>query len=218
MLALKVDGLTKAFSSTTVLRGASFDASWGEVILLIGDNGAGKSTLLNCLSGQIKPDGGTLEFTGPNQEVFLSKHLGILDNNSMFYGNLTAVENLELYARLYQLSKSSTRLAELLEEMGLERYANKQVKEYSQGMLKRLSIARVILHQPLVLLLDEPFNALDESGSTLLSGIIERFKKQKALQVVVSHQHSFLHHLSPRSLLLSNGKIFEQPQGAETRN
>lgn len=215
MLALKVDSLTKAFSSTTVLRGATFDAFWGELILLTGENGAGKSTLLNCLSGQTRPDAGSWKFTGPNQEILQSKHLGVLDSTSMFYGNLSATENLEFYSGLYGLNNSRTRVAALLEEMGLERYANKQVKEYSQGMVKRLSIARAILHQPLVLLLDEPFNALDERGCSLLSGIIERFQKQKALQVVVSHHHSLLNHLSPRYLCLSEGKIYEQPREVE---
>jgi len=144
------------------LTGADLDVARGEIVLVRGPNGAGKTTLLRLCAGLAIPSGGTLEIEPERGGI------GFLGHEPLVYRELTALENLDLYGRLYRVPERRERIGMLLERFGLWDTRNERADSFSRGMLQRLALCRTLLHDPELLVLDEPFSALDEEGAALL--------------------------------------------------
>jgi heme exporter protein A len=154
--------LEKRYGTKRALRRLSFRLDRGGTLLVTGPNGSGKTTLLRLIAGLAAPSKGELEVDAERQQ------LGYLGHESLLYRDLTAMENLELYGRLYRVPERREKSGMLLERFGLWEVRNDRVSSYSRGMAQRLALSRALLHDPSLLVLDEPFTALDEEGSALL--------------------------------------------------
>jgi ABC-type multidrug transport system ATPase subunit len=170
---IRVRGLSKRFGDTRVLSGIDLELTDG-LLLVTGPNGSGKTTLLRILARLAAPSGGTVEL--PPRET-----IGYLGHSPNVYRELTALENLTLFARLYRVERE--RVGMLLERFGLWEARNARVSTYSRGMQQRLGLCRVLLHEPALLMLDEPTNALDAHGLELLDAVLD----EPRLHVVATH-------------------------------
>ena len=159
---IRARGLEKRYGQRRVLRGLDLDLAGDDFLLVTGPNGSGKTTLLRVLAGLASPTRGTLEIAVDRAR------LGVLAHEPLVYRELTAIENLDLFARLYRVPERRERIGMLLERLGLWDVRNERVGSYSRGMAQRLALSRTLLHEPELLLLDEPHAALDADGTALL--------------------------------------------------
>jgi heme exporter protein A len=159
---IRAHKLSKRFGEKRVLAGLDFEVAVGDFLVVTGPNGAGKTTLLRLIAGLAAPSGGELDVEAERAEV------GFLAHEPLVYRELTALENLELYGRLYRVRERRERTGMLLERFGLWRSRNERAGAFSRGMLQRLALCRTFLHDPDLFLLDEPFAALDAEGAELL--------------------------------------------------
>jgi len=173
-------GLEKRYGARRVLAGLSFDVAAGEALLVTGPNGSGKTTLLRLLAGLAAPTRGTLELELPRGR------LGYLGHEPLVYRDLTALENLELYGRLYRVPERRERMGMLLERFDLWAARNDRVASYSRGMVQRLALCRSLLHDPDLLILDEPHASLDAEGAGLLDAELAERGGRRTI-VVATH-------------------------------
>ena len=159
---IRARGLAKRYGAKRVLTSLDVDVEDGGCLLVTGPNGSGKTTLLRIIAGLVAPSGGELEVTAGRAEV------GFLAHEPLVYRELTPLENLELFGRLYRVPERRERIGMLLERYGLWEVRHERAGSFSRGMLQRLALCRTLLHEPRLLLLDEPFNALDAEGTDLL--------------------------------------------------
>jgi ABC-type multidrug transport system ATPase subunit len=159
---IRARGLSKRFDAKRVLAGLDLDVERGGFLLVTGPNGSGKTTLLRLLAGLAAPSRGELELAVERSEV------GFLAHEPLVYRELSPVENLELFGRLYRVPERRERIGMLLERYGLWDARHERAGSFSRGMLQRLGLCRTLLHDPSLLLLDEPFNALDAAGVEVL--------------------------------------------------
>jgi heme exporter protein A len=178
--AVRARGLGRSYGDRRVLAGIDVDLERGGFLLVTGPNGSGKTTLLRLLAGLIAPTAGTLEVLADRAQI------GFLGHEPLLYRELTALENLDLYGRLYRVPERRERTGMLLERFGLWEARAKPVSELSRGMIQRLALCRTLLHDPELLLLDEPFSALDSDGVELLDGELAGHGGKTV--VVASHQ------------------------------
>ena len=169
--------LGKRFGEKRVLRGIDFDLGRGGFAVVTGPNGCGKTTLLRICAGLAVPTEGTIELAAPRAAV------GYLAHDPLVYRELTAHENLELYGRLYRVPERRERIGMLLERFGLWEARHERVASYSRGMTQRLALCRVLLHGPELLVLDEPYSALDIAGSELLDAQLAELQGERTLLV-----------------------------------
>jgi len=170
--------VTRRFGHRRVLAGVSLELRPGDALLLVGPNGAGKTTLLRVLAGLLRAQGGRIERRGD---------VGMVSHSSMLYDALTARENLRFFARLHGGS-SRQRVASLLEQMGLAGRADERVSTFSRGMTQRLAIARALLSDPEILLLDEPLTGLDDASSEQVLGVLGELRARGRALLIASHQ------------------------------
>lgn len=162
----------------------------GEFLTIFGPNGAGKSSLLGMLSGSLRPSRGSVRVLGQPLEdgsTEWRRHIGVLSHQGFLYAQLTAEENLRFYGMLFGLPDLKDRIAEALEEVALSKRARTRVRELSHGMRQRLSLARALLHDPDLVLLDEPYTGLDPSAASLLRGVLSRLRDGARTVVMVTH-------------------------------
>ena len=169
--------LGRRFGDKRVLRGVDFDLGPGGFLVVTGPNGSGKTTLLRICAGLAIPTEGELSVAAARGEI------GYLGHEPLVYRELTALENLELYGRLYRVPEYRERIGMLLERFGLWEVRHDRVSSYSRGMTQRLALCRVLLHEPTLLVLDEPFTALDEAGSALLDAQLAELRGERTLLV-----------------------------------
>ena len=188
-------GLGRRFGERAVLSRVDLDLERGGFLLVTGPNGSGKTTLLRLLAGLLAPTSGSLEVAIGRNRV------GFLGHEPLLYGELTALENLDLYGRLYRVPERRERTGMLLERFGLWEARRERAATYSKGMLQRLALCRTLLHDPELLLLDEPFGALDADGAELLHA--ELVEHGPRTVVVASHQPERIAGLASERLALA---------------
>jgi heme exporter protein A len=188
--------LSKRYGEKRVLERVDFHVERGGFLLVTGPNGSGKTTLLRLVAGLAAPTGGELEVE-PSRGA-----IGFLAHEPLVYRELTALENLELYGRLYRVSERRERIGMLLERFGLWQARNERAGAFSRGMLQRLALCRTLLHEPELLLLDEPFSGLDEAGVAVLDRELAELRETKTL-LVASHAPERLAGLATDRLALA---------------
>jgi heme ABC exporter ATP-binding subunit CcmA len=174
---IRASGLGKRFGEKRVLRGVDLDLGLGEFLVVTGPNGSGKTTLLRICAGLTVPTEGRVELGVRRSEV------GYLGHEPLVYRELTGLENLELYGRLYRVPERRERVGMLLERFGLWEVRHERVASYSRGMTQRLALCRVLLHEPTLLVLDEPYTALDDAGAELLDAQLAELHGERAFLV-----------------------------------
>jgi heme exporter protein A len=174
---IRAQGLGKRFGEKRVLRGVDVELGRGDFLVVTGPNGSGKTTLLRICAGLAVPSEGRIELDAPRSEV------GYLGHEPLVYRELTGLENLELYGSLYRVSERRERIGMLLERFGLWEARHDRVAAYSRGMTQRLALCRVLLHEPALLVLDEPYTALDAAGAELLDGQLAELYGERAFLV-----------------------------------
>jgi len=210
--AVTVDGVTKRFGNHRALAKVSLEMRAGSLCALLGPNGAGKSTLLGILSTLVRPTSGDVKYTAKGEAIEdgagLRGQIGVLAHESFVYGELTGYENLEFYGRLYSIDDVQARARQLLDEVGLDPKArDRAARTYSRGMLQRLALARALMHEPPVLLLDEPFTGLDREGSAALARTLARVREDGRLVLVVTHDFEALDGVCDQVVVLRRGKV-----------
>ena len=203
-----VKKLVKRFGLKTILRGVDFEVQPGEFVALLGPNGAGKTTFLRILASLSRPSLGEVNIAGyklPNQAAQVRARLGVVSHLPLLYSDLSAEENLRFYARLYGISNFRLRITEVLELIGLETRRRDLVRTFSRGMQQRLAIGRAILHDPDVMLFDEPYTGLDQDASSVLDDILKTVAGQGRTVVMTSHDLFRVESLATRFDILSHG-------------
>ncbi len=182
-------GLAKRYGAKRVFAGVDLDVERGGFVVVTGPNGSGKTTLLRLVAGLVVPSSGEIAVAVDRGQ------LGFLAHEALVYRELTAVENLDLYGRLYRVSERRERIGMLLERFDLWEARNERAGSFSRGMLQRLALCRVFLHEPELLLLDEPFSALDAEGAELLDRELAE-RRGRATFLVATHEPQRLERLS----------------------
>jgi heme ABC exporter ATP-binding subunit CcmA len=193
-LIIRARGLGRRFGTKRVLDGLDLDVERGGFLLVTGPNGSGKTTLLRLIAGLLAPTAGELEVDARRSE------LGFLAHEPLVYRELTALENLQLFSRLYRVPEARERIGMLLERFGLWDVRNERAASFSRGMLQRLALCRTFLHEPSLLLLDEPYNALDASGVELLD---RELAAHAGTYVVATHDQERLAPLATQRLVFA---------------
>ena len=205
---ITVKKLVKRFGPITVLRELDFNVNSGEFVALLGPNGAGKTTLLRILSSLMRPTSGIVQVAScslPSQGASLRAKLGVVSHQPLLYGDLTAAENLRFFSKLYSIGPD--RIPEILNLVGLLPRRDDLVRTFSRGMQQRLAIGRAILHNPSILLLDEPHTGLDQAAGEILDRILQEVALEGRTVVMTSHDLVRSAELASRLVLLSKGKI-----------
>jgi len=194
---LSAAGISRRFAYRPVLTDVALTLRRGEVLLLVGPNGAGKTTLLRVLSGLLHPSAGHVNRPGA---------IGMVAHEAMLYPALTARENLRFFARLHGVD-GRARVDELLEQVGLASRADDRVGTFSRGMLQRVAIARALLHEPALLLFDEPLSGLDATASRTLVELLQTFRERGTAMIIVSHEMERLGRVATHMARLAAGRL-----------
>jgi heme exporter protein A len=206
--ALEVDGLVRRYGEREALAGVNATLAPGETLAVFGPNGAGKTTFLRVLATLLLPQGGTVRVLGhalPREAHRLRPQIGLLGHEPLLYTELSARENLRFYARLYDLPDPESRIAELLDAVGMTRRADEAARELSRGMVQRIAVCRAVLHRPRMLLLDEPRANLDPEAAELVEPLIGR--ECGCTRVLVTHDVELGLRESDRVLGLRDGRV-----------
>ncbi len=210
--AIDARGLVKFYGTTAALRGCDLTVWQGERVALLGPNGAGKTTLLKVLATLVRPSAGRLRLLGLDalrQPAAVRRHLGVVAHETYLYRDLTATENLRLYGRLYGVGNLPARVEAALAQVGLAGLGTRRVGALSRGQQQRLALARALLHEPTLLLLDEPDTGLDEAGQALLARLV---REAAPTVVLATHAVERALALADRVIVLAAGRVaFEAP-------
>ncbi len=208
MSAVEVDHVWKYYGDYPALRDVDFKVEAGDCVALLGRNGAGKTTLLRIIAGLSRPARGQVRIAGGDvRDQQTRARIGLLGHGIAVYDELSAFENLKIFAALYGIADPAKRALEWLERTGLERVKNGLVREFSRGMRQRLAVARAFLHDPTVLLLDEPFTALDDRAIAVLQGLLAAARKEGRTIVMSTHQLREALELASRVVLINRGHL-----------
>lgn len=218
---IEVKKLVKRFGLKTVLRGLDFTVQPGEFVALLGPNGAGKTTFLRILASLSRPSLGHVRVAGyslPQQAAQVRARLGVVSHLPLLYPDLTAEENLRFYARMYGIANQSACITEVLGMVGLEHRRNDLVRTFSRGMQQRLSIGRAVIHDPEVMLFDEPYTGLDQDASEMLDEVLKSVAARGRTVVMTSHDLARAEDLATRFDILSRGVIAASTTPSRLRN
>lgn len=208
MITVSVEDVWKYFGDFPALRGITLEVHQGTCTAILGRNGAGKTTLLRILAGLSRPARGRVLVLGRDpRDTALRQALGFLGHGIGVYEELSAEENLQLFAGLYRLRDANQRVKDWLEKTGLYAVRHGPVREYSRGMRQRLALARALLHDPQVILLDEPFTALDDRAVAFLQSVLRERLGQGATILMSTHQLREALELATHVALIHRGKV-----------
>ena len=211
---IEAEKVRKTFAWTPVLQEVSCRIGAGEVVSIFGPNGAGKTTFLHILATLLLPSAGELHLFGQAPtDATVRRRLGFLGHESFLYPDLTPEENLTFYGQAYQLENMQERIDSVLEAVGLQPWRKTPVRIFSRGMEQRLSLARTLLHDPDLLLLDEPYTGLDARGVATLQEVLTAAKGQKKTAILITHDFGLGLEISSRSLILHRGRILWESDG-----
>ena len=205
--------MVKSFGHQTALRGVDLEVAEGEFLALFGPNGAGKTTLIRCVSSLTRPSAGTVRLRGQDlgkAATSLRRHIGLISHNPLLYGDLTAEENLQFFARMYDLADGEVRVDAALQQVGLLARRRDPVRDYSRGMVQRLAIARAILHDPSIMLLDEPYTGLDLQAADMLRSVLQDLAASNRTVILTTHNLEQGLEMCNRAAILHRGKIVWQ--------
>ena len=206
---VEVAELTREFGPTQAVAGVSFTLAPGECLALFGPNGAGKTTLLRVLAGLLKPTSGSARISGmalPGGPLARSR-VGLISHHTMLYDALSARENVSFSARLYGIRDAKARVEDALRRMSMLERADASVRSLSRGMQQRVSIARAMVHSPQLVLADEPYSGLDESGARALTGLLQELRSAGTAIVVVTHNLVEGLSLATHAAVMERGKF-----------
>lgn len=206
--AVIVSGVVKQFGRFAALRGVSAEFDAGKFHAILGDNGAGKTTLLRALAGLASPTQGTIHLFGKAPQSS-SREIGYMAHPSLLYDEMSGMENLLYFARLYGIH-GQERCAEVIRAVGLDPQLARPVGQYSQGMRQRMSLARAILHDPKVLLLDEPFSNVDVHSAREMVDLLRHMRDSGRTIFVVTHQALLLDGVADEFVWMQDGRIVDR--------
>ena len=207
---IEIKKLTKQADNKLILRGIDLSITQGETVAILGANGAGKSTLLKVLATLIKPASGLVKINGldlKNDHIEVKKMFGYLPHSSLLYDHYTPLENLVFFGNLYGVKDVENRARKLVNEVGLSFFINEPVKNFSRGMIQRIAIARAIIHEPKIMLLDEPHTGLDQGAITILNNVVLSMKEKGCTTLMVTHDFKQAAAICDRIIIVKNGKI-----------
>jgi heme exporter protein A len=210
---IQVSGLYKRYGRKNVLRGVDLNIAPGQVMALLGDNGAGKSTLLRLICGLAKADRGEVHLDGHSLKSAgheLRRYIGLVSHAPLLYESLSAEENLAFFAAMYDIQEPAERIGAVLHDIDLWARRREAVRTYSRGMMQRLAIGRAILHNPPVLLLDEPDTGLDQGSAQMLHELIRSLGAGNRAILLSTHNLDRAVEWADSVSLLVGGKIVYQ--------
>jgi ABC-type multidrug transport system ATPase subunit len=209
-LAVELKGLRKSFGRMPVLRDLDLDVPWGEVLTILGPNGSGKTTLIKILATLAKPDSGSVHVAGFDSKRSgqnIRRNTGVVTHDTLLYDDLTGYENLKFFARMFGLDNAGDRIMRCAGLMGMTSRLHDRIGTLSHGMKKRFSIARALLHDPLVLILDEPESGLDQEALSMMENVIRDKSNPHRTVIMTTHNFESGMTLGDRMAILSRGRI-----------
>jgi len=211
---VRLTGLTKKFGAVSAVRNLNFQIHRGDFVAIFGPNGAGKTTLLKMVAGLTSPTSGEVKFEG-DRSARARAETGYVSHQTLLYNELTGRENLLFYARLYGLDGGADLADSMLARVGLAEARNLMVRGFSRGMKQRLTLGRALLHEPRLLLLDEPYTGLDQHGSRLLTRLLGTLRAEGRTVLMITHNLAEGLELSTRVMILHRGKLAHQARQEE---
>lgn len=216
---IEVKELVKRFGFKTILRKVDLFLKKGDFLSLFGPNGAGKTTLIQIFCSLMLPTSGRVSVAGFDtryDKEALCKAIGVISHNTFLYNNLSAFENLKFYGMMYDVPRLKYRAEELLDMVGLSDHINDPVQIFSRGMQQRLSLARAIIHDPIVLFLDEPYTGLDQCGAEDLKQLLKRFQNKGKTMIMTSHNLDRGLELCNQAAILNSGTLVYREEMSKT--
>jgi ABC-type multidrug transport system ATPase subunit len=207
------DGVIKQFGRFAALRGVTADFASGRLYVILGDNGAGKTTLLRTIAGLAQPTRGTISVLGSKEIKSVRAQIGYMAHPSLLYDEMSGMENLRYFAGLYGIEddqSANQRCREVIASVKLDPELPRPVGQYSQGMRQRMSLARALLNDPKLLLLDEPFSNVDSRSAQEMSGLLAQMRNRGKTLLVVTHQPGILESVADEFVWMDAGKIVDR--------
>lgn len=211
--AIEAEGLTKSFGDRYALKGIDLRVRKGDCLTIFGPNGSGKTTLLKLLCTISKPSGGTAYIDGADlakAPVEIRRKLGVVGHSSFLYSNLTINENLRFYGKMYQIGNLEQRITEVVSQVQLESRLHARVGTLSHGMQQRVAIARAVIHNPPIMLLDEPETGLDLHATRMMRDVLDTINSGERTIVMTTHNIEWGMEVSQQIAILDKGKIVYQ--------
>jgi len=211
-LILRAEGIQKRFDTRIVLRDAAIEIGPGSITLLLGTNGSGKTTFANILATLLSPDRGAVTVDGEpiaRNRAAARRSIGFASHRPLLYLGLTPLENLCFFGGLAGVPSPARRAMELLERLGMAPFARAPVERFSRGMLQRIVLARALLTDPKILLLDEPYTGLDETGVEVVNEVLRDARERGAGSLVITHEPERVRPLATRILRMHGGRVEE---------
>jgi heme exporter protein A len=209
---IEIKKLIKQADNKIILRGIDLSIKKGETVAILGPNGAGKSTLLKVIATLIKPSSGEVNINGmelKKNATEIKKLMGYLPHSSLLYEHYSPLENLVFFGNLYGVKGVEEKAIELVKRVGLSFFLKEPVKNFSRGMIQRIAIARAIVHDPELLLLDEPHTGLDQGAISILNEVIISMKNKGATTLMVTHDFKQAAEICDRIIFVKDGKIVD---------
>lgn len=207
---VRLEDVSRIYGRSFALHRISMELTAGAITAVVGDNGAGKSTLLNIISTIDHPTSGEITYGEMSRRNFArqARHrIGWVSHDALLYDELTARENLAFFARMYGIDDRIRRVASWLDRVGLSAEADRRVRTFSRGMKQRLTLARALLHNPQIVLLDEPTTGLDQQGNRFVVDLLDQLRSRGRLLVLVTHDFPLVDRLADRIVILRRGKV-----------
>lgn len=212
-----LSGVSRHFGRFAAVRGVTAEFVAGRIYVIVGENGAGKSTLLRMMAGLLPPTRGTIRLLGAENPRHVVERIGLMEHSPLLYDELDAAENLLYFASLYGIvnEEAGEACRRAMRTAGLDPELKRRVGQYSQGMRQRLSLARCLLHEPELLLLDEPFSNVDIASARAMVRVLGAMRDEGRTVLVVTHQPSLLESVADEFVIMASGRIVERTSRLE---